>query len=174
MSGRPQHLPNVDRESLFIDANSIDVTLSNDNRWDAHKTFSTISDDFAVIIDPLGLFNQRKGAVTTFSSDVLKSMRRAPKHDIVAPAKSVAKNNSELLNSAKTEECVLLAPSLSVDAGTLGVVMSLLFGSFLALGALSTQHIIEPFVGLVGVVFGITFALMGWAHRRTGNAIGRP
>lgn len=55
--------------------------------------------------------------------------------------------------------------TLSVDAATLGVVVSLLFGGFVAFDIVGSKQVIDPIVGLVGVIFGITFAAMGWAAK---------
>ena len=59
-----------------------------------------------------------------------------------------------------------LESALTIDASALGFSMALLFGSFIAFGAAGNTQVVDPLIGWIGVIFGITFMTMSAVHNR--------
>lgn len=57
---------------------------------------------------------------------------------------------------------------LTIGAGELGFYITVIFLSFIAIGAGSDARIIDPLVGWIGVLMGVTFMAMHIVGHRTG------
>lgn len=71
-------------------------------------------------------------------------------------------------NTSAVSANVAATQYLHVTVKSLGVVMSSLFAALLAASAATGEILIFPLVGWIGLLFGISFTLMGFADKPIG------
>lgn len=101
---------------------------------------------------------------TTIQSDHLINLYQKILSTVAEPSRPPVQRQIRALDVIDRGE-VSATNKLQIGASELGFSITLLFGSFLTISAIAGSQIIEPLVGWVGVILGLTFMAMGALHK---------